>query len=331
MPSILRRIVPDKFVLALLTTVALASFFPAKGTALDAIGAISTAAIVTLFFLHGVKIAPQAVVDGFRRWKLQLAIFVFGYVFVPALGFGASLLAHGVLGSGLALGLIYLAVLPTTVQSSIAYVSIARGNVAAAVIASAVSNIAGVVLAPLLIGLLASTHGALLGFNGIGFDGIGRIMLILLLPFALGQVARRWLAPWAARNKALVFYLDRGTIVIAVYVAFSEAVNGGLWGRVTAAQLSLLFAVVLAMLAIAFASAWGLGRLLGFDAEDRATMLFSGAHKSLATGAPMARILFPGPEAGAILLPLMLYHQLQLMASAIVAARIAKRADPQPD
>lgn len=321
MPAFLSRLVPDKFILILLATVAVASLLPARGVALDAIGGISTAAIVTLFFLHGVKIAPHAVVDGFRRWKLQLAIMLFGYAFVPVLGVGASLLLGGLVGSGLALGLVYLAVLPTTVQSSIAYVSIARGNVPAAVIASAVSNIAGVLLTPLLVGLLASAHGA-----AIGFSGIGRIMLILLLPFALGQFARRWLAPWAARNKALVFYLDRTTIAIAVYVAFSEAVTGGLWQRVTGIELALLLGVVVVMLAIAFAAAWGLGRLLGFDVEDRATMLFSGAHKSLATGAPMARILFPGPEAGAVLLPLMLYHQLQLMTSAIVAARLARRA-----
>lgn len=323
----INRIIPDKFILVLLATVIVATLLPAKGVMLDAIGNISTAAIVTLFFMHGVKIAPQAVVDGFRRWKLQLAIFLFGYVFMPALGLGASLLTGSVLGQGFALGLIYLAVLPTTVQSSIAYASIARGNVTAAVIASAVSNISGVVLAPLLVGLLASALHSTHGGSGIDVSGIGKIVMILLVPFALGQIARRWLHGWAQRNKALIFYLDRTTIVIAVYVAFSEAVTGGLWSRVTGVELAMLVAVVAVMLAIAFACAWGLGALLGFSDEDRATMLFSGAHKSLATGAPMARILFPGPEAGALLLPLMLYHQLQLMVSAIVSARLARRVE----
>ena len=255
MLAAINRIVPDKFILVLLATVIVATLLPAKGVMLDAIGNISTAAIVTLFFMHGVKIAPQAVIDGFRRWKLQLAIFLFGYVFMPALGMGASLLTGSVLGQGFALGLIYLAVLPTTVQSSIAYASIARGNVTAAVIASAVSNISGVVLAPLLVGLLASAHG-----GGVDVSGIGKIVMILLVPFALGQLARRWLQAWAQRNKALIFYLDRTTIVIAVYVAFSEAVTGGLWSRVTGVELAMLVAVVAVMLAIAFACAWGSAR-----------------------------------------------------------------------
>lgn len=315
----LRRLIPDSFILMLIATVIVASLLPASGVALSIVGFISTAAIMLLFFLHGVRISPDAVAQGFRHWRLQLAIFAFCYSAMPMAGLGMASLAGPLVGPGLALGLLYLCVLPTTVQSSIAYASLARGNVAASVIASAASNIAGVVMAPALFALLASAQG-----GETGFGGIGRIMLILLLPFVLGQLSRRWLAPWAERNRPIVGFMDRLTIVIAVYVAFSEAVTGGIWSRVSGAQLAMLLGVVTALLACAFAAAWGLGGAMRLSRADRATLLFSGAHKSLATGAPMARILFPGPEAGAILLPLLLYHQLQLMLSAVVAARIAR-------
>ena len=314
-----RRLIPDNFILLLILTVVAASLLPAQGIALGIVGAVSTGAIMLLFFLHGVRISPDAVISGFRHWRLQLAIFAFCYGAMPLAGLGTASLVEPLIGPGLALGLLYLCVLPTTVQSSIAYASMARGNVAASVIASAASNIAGVVMAPALFALLASSQG-----GDTGFGGIGRIMLILLLPFVLGQLTRHWLAPWAERNRAIVSFMDRLTIVIAVYVAFSEAVTGGIWSRVSAGELLMLLAVVTVLLGCAFAGAWALGGVMRLSRADRATLLFSGGHKSLATGAPMARILFPGAEAGAILLPLLLYHQLQLMLSAVVAARIAR-------
>lgn len=324
MPALLRRLLPDRFVLLLLSVVAAATLLPARGDTLRVVEAASTAAIVSLFFLHGVRISPQAVLDGFRNWRLQLAVFAACYGVLAALGFASAALLAPAIGASFALGFLFLGVLPTTVQSSIAYASIARGNVAASVIAAAAVNIAGVVLTPALFALLASAQGV-----EAGFGGIGRIASILLLPFALGQLARRWLINVVERRRALVGVLDKLTIVLAVYVAFSEAAAEGLWSSVAARTLMLLLAGVIAMLGAGFALAWVLGRALGFSRADRATLLFSGAHKSLVTGAPMARILFPGAEAGAVLLPLILYHQLQLMLSAIVASRIAAAAREQ--
>lgn len=317
-----RRFLPDNFVLMLITTVIVASLLPARGSALGIVETISTAAIALLFFMHGVRLSRKSVVEGLRRWRLQIAIFAFTYAAIPLLGLGVATLTGGIIGPGLALGIIYLCSMPTTVQASIASASIARGNVAASVIASAVSNISGVIVAPLLVALLASAHG---GDAGLG--GIWRIMMILLLPFVLGQVARRWLLGWAERNRKLMGVMDRLTIVLAVYVAFSEAATGGLWHRITGIELAVLFVIVLGLIIVNFSGAWFLGGLMKLNRADRATMLFSGAHKSLATGAPMARILFPGAGAGAILLPLLIYHQLQLMLSAILASRMARHAE----
>ncbi|WOK35850.1 bile acid:sodium symporter family protein [Sphingomonas sp. C3-2] len=320
--SLLKRLLPDRFLTILIATVIIASLLPARGIALEGIGTVSTIAIFTLFFMHGARLSHQSVIDGLKRWRLQLTILLFGYGIMPLFGLGLSQLLDGWLSPGLVLGLIFLAVLPTTVQSSIAYSSISRGNVVGAVIASAASNLLGVILTPLLFTALASTQG-----GDAGLSAIGKIMLLLLLPFCLGQLLQNLVKGWVERHRKLVGFLDKATIVLAVYVAFSEAVTGGIWSRISAAEMGILVAAVLIFLALAFGSAWGLGRLLGKSRPDRITLLYSGAHKSLATGAPMIRILFTGPEAGAILLPLILYHQFQLMLSAVLSGRLARHDD----
>lgn len=319
--SLLRRLLPDRFLMILIGTVILASLLPARGQALSAVGIVSTVAIFTLFFMHGARLSHQAVLEGLTRWRLQLAILGFCYGVMPLFGLGLSQLFDGWLSPGLVLGLIFLSVLPTTVQSSIAYSSMAGGNVAGSVIAAAGSNLLGVVLTPLLFAALASTQG-----GDAGLSAIGKIMLLLLLPFCLGQLLQRFVIGTIERHRAVAGFLDKLTIILAVYVAFSEAVTGGIWDRVSRQELALLALAVTLFLFAAFAASWWLGALLKKPRADRISLLFSGSHKSLATGAPMIRVLFTGPEAGAILLPLILYHQLQLMLSAVLAARLARHA-----
>ncbi len=321
--TLLRRLLPDRFILLLMCTLIVATLVPATGTALTAIGWLSNTAIFTLFFLHGARLAPQAVVDGAKRWRLQAAILGFGYLGFPAVMLGVSALLHGQLAPSLLLGLIFLGVLPTTVQSSIAYTSMARGNVAASVIASAVSNVLGVVLAPLLLAVIAST-----AFGQFSLSGIGRVAMLLLFPFALGQILRRWVLPSVQRHAKLAGMMDKLTIILAVYTAFAEASAQGVWQRIGPGELGGLALIVLVLLLVAFAAAWALGGALGFNRADRITLLFAAAHKSLATGAPMARILFPPAIAGAVILPLLIYHQLQLMISAAIAPALA---DDTPD
>lgn len=325
--SLLRRLLPDRFILLLMATLVAATLLPARGQVLVAIGWTSNAAIFVLFFLHGARLSPQAVLDGAKRWRLHAAILGFGYIAMPAMMLGVSHALQGQFAPGLLLGLIFLGVLPTTVQSSIAYASMARGNIAASVIASAASNVLGVVLAPLLLAVLAST-----AFGEFSLSSIGRVAMLLLLPFALGQALRRFVLPSIQRHAKVAGMMDKLTIVLAVYTAFAEAAAQGLWQRIGPGELAALMALVLVLLLVAFAAAWGLGAALGLNREDRVTLLFSGAQKSLATGAPMARILFPPAIAGAVILPLLIYHQLQLMLSAWIAPRIAAgMAGDDPD
>jgi len=182
----------------------------------------------------------------------------------------------------------------------------------------------GVIATPLLFALLAG--GAM---GGVSLEAVGKVATLLLVPFALGQLLRTRVLPVVERHKRAAGMTDKLTIVLAVYVAFAQAATEGLWSRIGAVTLIELAGVMAAVLTGAFAAAWGLGAALGLTDADRATLLFAGSHKSLATGAPMARILFPPAVAGAAILPLLLYHQLQLMLSAWIATRLARGTDAE--
>ncbi len=313
----LRRFIPDTFILILLMTIVVASLFPATGQGLAVAGGVSNAAIFSLFFFHGLRLSQDAVWAGLKHWRLQLAVLAFGFAAMPLAGLTLSQIMPGALSPGVWMGVFFLCALPSTVQAAIASSSMAGGNVAAAVIASAFSNLSGVLLTPLIFSALAHVGG-----GDVGLGTITKIATLLLLPFALGQIARLWLTAWAQRQRIWIGRMDRLTIVLTIYVTFSAAVNEGLWGRLSVMDLGALLGIVILLLGFAFGGAWRLGVALGLAREDRITLLFSGAHKSLATGAPMARILFPSAEAGLIIIPLMLYHQLQLFLSAWIATRL---------
>ena len=316
----LSRLIPDKFILLLLATIGVATLVPARGEAAVMVSHIANAAIFMLFFFHGLRLPRESVLAGLAHWRLQLAVLAFSFAVMPLLTLALSRLVPQMLTPELWIGVIFLGVLPSTVQAAIASASMAHGNVAASVIASAASNLTAVIATPVLFALMAG-----LGSGEGDMTSIGRIMSLLLLPFLLGQMMRRWWAGWAERRKAVMGKLDRTTILLTVYSTFSAAVIDGLWQRLDTAELTRLALLMLVLLIVAFASAWAVGAVLGFRREDRITLLFAGAHKSLATGAPMARILFPAAQAGMIVIPLMIYHQLQLMVSAWIASALAKR------
>jgi solute carrier family 10 (sodium/bile acid cotransporter), member 7 len=315
----LKRLIPDRFVLLLFGAVLLGWLLPAKGAALDVARQLSTVSIFALFFLHGLRLPRRDVLYAARSWKLQGAMLLFVFGAMPLAGL---LLVTGVgwmLPAALASGVLYCAMLPSTVQSAISYASMAGGNVAASVVGAAVSNLAGIVLTPLLVALvLGATSGV-----SLGGDVFIRIATMLLLPFALGQAAQRWLGAWAQRQKAMLSFFDRLVILIAVYVAFAGAVAGGGLAAVDLPTLVMLVAVLGLLLLFALAGAWFGGGLIALPRADRISLTFAGSHKSIATGAPMAAILF-GSGAGLILLPAIIYHMMQLLASAPLAIRLNK-------
>lgn len=318
----MRKLIPDGFILALLATIAAATLFPATGIGADIADSSATVAVILLFFLHGARLARELVIAGLVHWRLHIAIFISTFVMFPAVGLGLSLAAPALLAPTLWVGVLFLASLPSTVQSSIAFTSIARGNVPAAIASASASQIVGVFLTPVLLALLVGATG-----YDMSLSAIMRILAMVLLPFMIGHLLRPWIGAWAERNRKLLSFTDRGTIILAVYSSFSESVVEGVWSRLPLQELLLLTVVMGLLLAIALLFTWMLGRVLGFQTADRIVVLFCGTKKSLVQGVPMGRILFPGPDLGLILLPILLFHQMQLMVCAAIARRLAGRRD----
>lgn len=313
----------DPFTLALIATIALATVLPCRGEVAIAFEWITMLGIALLFFLHGARLSREAIIAGIVHWRLHLLVFASTFVMFPLLGLGLKSLSTWLLTPDLYLGVLFLCALPSTVQSSIAFTSIARGNVPAAVCSASLSNLLGVFLTPLLVSLLLVTHSDV----GSPLDSVGKIALQLFAPFVLGHLLRPWIGSWVTRWHRLLSFTDRGTVLLIVYVAFSASVVEGLWSHVPSAALGGLFAVTILILMLALWLTTWLSRRLGFNREDEIAIVFCGSKKSLASGVPIANILFAGnPALGMILLPVMLFHQIQLMACAVLAQRYARRS-----
>jgi sodium/bile acid cotransporter 7 len=319
----LRRLAPDAFTLWLLGTVALASVLPCSGPTAALLGKITTFAIGLLFFLHGAKLSREAMLSGLTHWRLHLLVLASTFVMFPLLGLAMKPLAGGVLQPELYVGILFLCTLPSTVQSSIAFTSMARGNVAAAVCSASASNFIGIFVTPLLVGTLIARGAS----GGSSLDAIWTICEQLLLPFIAGQLLRPWIGAWVDRNKPMLKIVDQGSILLVVYTAFSESVNEGLWHKLSLSALVALGLVCCVMLAVALVLAAWTSRHLGFSKEDEITIVFCGSKKSLASGVPMAKVLFAPSALGMVILPVMLFHQIQLMVCAILAARWARRTE----
>ncbi|NEA66883.1 bile acid:sodium symporter [Streptomyces sp. SID12488] len=305
----------DPYILLLLGTVGLAALLPARGTGADVASGASTAAIAFLFFLYGARLSTREALAGLKHWRLHATVLACTFVVFPLLGLAARGLEPVFLTHDLYIGLLFLTLVPSTIQSSIAFTSMARGNVPAAICAGSFSSLVGIVVTPLLAAtLLGSTGG------GFSLDSLLEIVLQLLVPFLAGQVLRRWIGAFVTRHKKVLGLVDRGSILLVVYTAFSEGMVEGIWHQVSPARLGGLLVVEAVLLAVMLALTWYGGKALGFGREDRITIQFAGSKKSLAAGLPMASVLF-GAQASLAVLPLMLFHQMQLMVCAVIAKR----------
>ncbi|MEP7101513.1 MAG: bile acid:sodium symporter family protein, partial [Burkholderiales bacterium] len=302
------RFLPDNFTLTLIAVVIAASLLPCSGNAAVAFNWITNIAIGLLFFMHGAKLSREAIVAGITHWRLHGLVVVATFVMFPVLGVALRPVLQPLVTPDLYIGILFLCALPATVQSAIAFTSMARGNVPAAVCSASASSLIGIFLTPVLVGLLLSQHGA-----ASSLDAVRAIVLQLLVPFIAGQVARRWIGGWVERNKAVLSTIDRSSILLVVYTAFSEAVIQGLWQQIPLTALAGLVVVCAVLLALALMLTTFAARRLGFSKEDEITIVFCGSKKSLASGIPMARVLFASHAVGAVVLPLMLFHQMQLM------------------
>ncbi|QKJ88113.1 Bile acid:sodium symporter [Paramixta manurensis] len=314
----------DPMMVKLIITVLLATFLPAKGAFVPFFEWLTTAAIALLFFMHGAKLSREKIIAGSSHWRLHLWIMFSTFVLFPLLGLGLVWWHPVDVGADIYTGFLYLCILPATVQSAIAFTSMAGGNVAAAVCSASASSLLGVFISPLLVGLVMNIHSAV---PGNGLEQIGKIMLQLLVPFVLGHIAQRWIGGWVEKHRSLIGKTDQTSILLVVYSAFSEAVVNGIWHRVGVTTLVWILLGSLLLLVLVLAINLGAARLFGFNRADEITILFCGSKKSLANGVPMANILFPASAVGIIVLPLMVFHQVQLMVCSYIAQRYKKQHD----
>jgi sodium/bile acid cotransporter 7 len=319
----MKRVLPDTFTWLLVAAVILASVLPISGSPAEWFETATKCAIAALFLLHGARLSTEVVIAGFLHWRLQAFNLLMTFGVFPLLGLSLGFFSPWLLDQPIYLGFLFLCVLPSTVQSSIAFTSIAGGNVPAAICAASASNILGIFLTPALVALMISASGS----NQMSFDMIWTIMIQLFLPFVVGQLLQPFIGNWIRSKKRLLTPFDRGSIIMVVYLAFSDAVIEGIWSTLSLQDLAILIAVATLLLVVVLLITSFASKLLGFNREDRITAVFCGSKKSLASGVPMASVIFAGQPIGAIVLPLMLFHQIQLMVCAWLAREYHDRQE----
>jgi sodium/bile acid cotransporter 7 len=316
------KYLPDTFTFALVGTVVLASLVPCRGEVAIGFNWLTNLGIGLLFFMHGAKLPRQAVIDSAKHWRLHLVVLLCTFAMFPLLGFALKPLLSPLVTPALYAGVLFLCMLPSTVQASIAFTSMAKGNVPAAVCSASASSLLGIFITPMLAGLLIVHHSAA---NGAVLHSVRGIVLQLLVPFLAGHLLRPVIGGFIERHKVLLRFVDQGSIVLVVYTAFSEATNEGLWHQLPGSALAGLLLINAVLLGLALFLTGFAARRLGFSRADQITIVFCGSKKSLASGIPIAKLLFAGPAVGAVVLPLMLFHQMQLMTCAMLAQRWGAR------
>jgi len=315
---VLRRVEP--FVVAILSAVLIAAVLPAGGAAATGFSWGTTIGVGLLFLLYGARMAPAEAIAGLRNWRLQGSVAATTYLLFPLLGIVLALAVGHVLDDGLVAGLLFLCALPSTVQSCVVFTAMAHGNVPGAVVSATVSNLTGIGITPVLAALLLGSSGA-----GPDAGAIGRIVLQLLVPFLLGLVLGRWIGTWVRAHRKPLTLLDRGVIVAVVYAAFSRGVRQGVWSEVTVTEVLVVIGCAASLLALVLVTSWWVPRWWGASRADRVTTMFCGSNKSLATGLPMATVIFPPHVVGLVALPVILYHPLQITVCSFIAGRLGRQ------
>lgn len=314
----------DYFLVGLLLMVLLALVWPTPGMSGGPLHFeyVTTYGVSVVFFLYGLTLSPQKMKAGVMHWRLHLCVQFATFVLFPAILLAVRALVPGLFSDDVWLGFFYVAALPSTVSSSVAMTNIARGNVPAAVFNASLSSLLGVFVTPFLMSWYMHSNGIDMPLLPV----ILKVVMLVLVPIVLGQIARRWLAGWAHRNAFWVKLADRSTILAIVYNSFCDSVAAGVWNAGDLMLVVRIAVASVALFAIVYLAMNGICVAMGFNIRDRIACQFCGSKKSLATGVPLAPVMFGQNAAlGLIVAPIMVFHFLQLVIVSVLAARFARR------
>jgi len=329
----LKRMVTDWFLCGMLLATLLAYFFPTFGATGGAMHAewVVNIGIFVVFFLHGVNLSGEQIRHGLKNIRLHLMVQIFTFAVFPLIWLASNSLLGSHVPSLLMLGFFYLCALPSTISSSVALTGSAGGNVPAAILNASLSSVLGIFLTPLLVSFVVGRGAGGIDLGSTLLD----LCLMLLLPLVLGQFLRRWLAGFFGRYKRYTAVIDKLVILLLVYAAFCNSMVSGIWQQ---QGHGVLLSAVLGsamLLAVILWTTTRIARALRFNNADEIAAVFCASKKSLAAGVPMAALIFGDhPGLGLILLPIMIYHPLQLIVCLILAERYASRrrvSATQPD
>jgi len=316
----------DWFLLALIGMIVLAYLWPQVGVDQEplSLGDVANYGVSVIFFFYGLRLSPAKLKAGLRTWRLHVVVQLSTFILFPLLILPLRSLFTGTEQEALLwLGVFYLAALPSTVSSSVVMVSIAGGNIPAAIFNASISSLIGIFITPLWMGLFLTASAE-------GFDiwsVLGKLVLQVLLPVVLGIVLNRYWGNFAERYKKQLRYFDQIIILLIVYTSFCESFARKMFAAYSIADILILGIGMACLFFLMFGIIYGISKLLGFNREDRITAVFCGSKKSLVHGTVMSKVLFPNPSmAGIMLLPVMLYHALQLLAASVIAQAQARKA-----
>jgi len=325
--ALLSRAGLDWFLLALVGVVVLAYWRPGLGSPASPVPwkAVTTVGVALVFFFYGLKLSVAQLRAGLSNWRLHALVQLTTFGLFPAL----ALLARpffGAEGDLLWQSIFFLCALPSTVSTSVVMVSIAGGNLSAAIFNASVSSLLGIVLTPLLVGAVLHTSTG----SGHLSKLATQLLWQVVLPVGAGLLLNGRFGAFAGRQKARLRVFDQATILLIVFTAFCESFAGGVFRGYRPGDLAGLSAGLVGLYLLVFGLVWGLSRALGFSRTDQVVAVFCGSKKSLVYGSVMAGLLFPATAAtGLLLLPLLLYHALQIVLASSMAQRLGRAGAPE--
>jgi len=328
---VFRRLKPDWFLTGMIIAIILAALFPSPGAHDGPLHPelLTRFGIALIFFLNGATLSFNALKDGVMRWRLHLIVQASTFILFPVIGLVFLTIAGRWISPDLRLGFFYLCALPSTVSSSVAMTSAARGNVPVAVFNATLSSLIGIGVTPLWMSLLLKTSGQYLDVTDVFLD----LFKWMVLPMIIGQGLRPLIGAWLGQHKKLTQLADRGTILLLVYTSFCDSFALDIWAATRPAVMLSVIAATLVLFFTVLLLLWKLCDRAAIPPVLRTAVVFCGTKKSLAAGVPMASLIFTGHASGLglILLPIMIYHSLQLLICTPLANRWAKEAQTQED